>query len=172
MFLSNSTSSLLSQIVMYEKFKNFSSFTSSNILLEIFDPSSFYNLIAFNRLQLITLMFFFVYLVYVIHNLKFHNKCLIFIVKMRHVPHPSETKFHVFEFVIDMSIFFLKLVLSSEAHTSPLSNKILCLNLCFWGETRASPYLIYLNFTLNLCLEVRHMPHLYQTKFYVLNLYF
>ncbi len=46
------------------------------------------------------------------------------------------------------------------------------LNLWFCGEAHASPYLICLIFSLNLCLEVRHMPHLYQTKFYVLNLCF
>ena len=50
------------------------------------------------------------------------------------------------------------------------------LNLWFWGEAHASPFLTYLKFSINLCLEVRHevrhMPHLYQTNFYVLNLCF
>ena len=128
-------------------------------------------------------MSFFVYLVYVFHNLKFRNKCLIFIVKMRHMPHSYKTKLYVFEFVIlgeahaspylIYANFFLKLVLRGDAHALPLSNKIICFEfVCFWGEAHVSPFFTYLNFSLSLCLEVRHMPHLYQTKFYILNLYF
>ena len=45
------------------------------------------------------------------------------------------------------------------------------LNLYFWSEAHALSCLMYLIFSLNLCLEVRHISHLYQTKFYVLNLY-
>ena len=56
LYLSDGTSSLLPQIVMYEKFKSFSSTTSSNLLLQILDPSSFYHLIAFNQLQPRTLI--------------------------------------------------------------------------------------------------------------------
>ena len=43
------------------------------------------------------------------------------------------------------------------------------LNLCY--EACASPSLRNLNFFLSLCLEVRHMPHPYETKLYVLNLF-
>ena len=92
---------------------------------------------------------------------KSHNKCLILIVKLKHVPHPYETKFYVFEFMIlrwgtcltflDISELFLKLVLRGEVHASPLSKKIVCFEFVFlrWGIVR-SCYV----FTWNPSLDV------------------
>ena len=70
-------------------------------------------------------------------------------------------------------IFFLKLVLRGEAHASPLSNKNLCFEFVFLGWATCGFILLHISsfFPLNLCLEMRHMPHIYKTKFYVLNLY-
>ena len=56
LFLSDGTSSLLSLIVMFQRFKFFPSTTSCNLLLQIFSPSTLYHLITFNRLQPITPM--------------------------------------------------------------------------------------------------------------------
>jgi hypothetical protein len=49
--------------------------------------------------------------------------------------------------------------------------KIYVLNLCFWGEAHASPFLKKSQFVLKLVVrhETRASP--YQTKFYILKLY-
>ena len=56
-----------------------------------------------------------------------------------------------------------------ETHSSPLWNEILCIEFIFSGGIHASLSLRNLNFFLNLCLELRHMPHLYETnsKFWI-----
>ena len=88
-------------------------------------------------------------------------------------------KFYVFEVVILgwgicltvlYSKFFLKLVLRGEAHVPHLSNKVLIFEfvLLGWGTC----FLKYLSFFVSLWLEVRHMPHPCETKFYVVEVLF
>ena len=75
---------------------------------------------------------------------------------------------HVWNFIINASSS-----LSSWGTCLTFMNQnFMFLILWFKSEEHASPFLINLNFFLSLCLEVRHMRHLYQTKLYILNLYF
>ena len=118
-------------------------------------------------------------------NFKFLNLYFSFTLCLegRHMPHTYQTKFSIFKFVfwgwdtcltlLQYSQFFLNLVFWDETHASHLSSKIICFLMCVFG-VRHMPYPSwkYSNFCLILCLKVRHMPHLYQTKFYIFRFVF
>ena len=50
--------------------------------------------------------------------------------------------------------------------------KLYILNLYFWGEIHVSPFLTYLNFSLSLWLETRHMDHPCEITIYVVEFVF